>query len=608
MQEIVEQRPRLFLYGADMFAPRCAFPSTFFFLMVVAILPQESVAQPAPSDPQPPSQAATDAAEPEEIEQPRPAFYVHAEPDRESRTYYEGERMSVRVKSEVDAYLYVVYKQADGQTYVVFPNSAQRDNHVPAKEQIELPGKDDTFRWTVGAPFGEELLKVIASQERLAEFETPEIRQQRFAPVTGKLLREVAGRLARDTERDEWSETTLKISTCAGPNPNSPYSGKRYVLLIGVWEQWITKPMETVLKQASVANLYMGPVYDVAIMQRCLQARGEIDEILTLIEPDAPPTKEAIQQAITQKLPSLAKPGDTVLIYYSGHGGQRRDPNEKDGYCESLVPCDFIDIWGLLALRKLDQSGDQTLDMQQKTLLARAEEWLRQEGLVFDPAGTAWQQMSEQAQNDLYQKVNDLLCQRSGISDDEFGHWVQALDGRRVAVMLDACFSGGFADEPGDGAGQRGGEIPLEKALHQTITPAARPLRFDFLHSQLGRLKDLGQGNTAMLAASRAGQTSQQGSLFPEQAAAYAWRAELIKELGHRDKPTAADQMGAFTFFLANTLLEQPGGVDVRQAGTACERQLSEYYRWLSAKTQRSQKGHTPVFFDHSRPPILLKP
>lgn len=61
------------------------------------------------------------------IQQQAPSFLVRAEVNRESRDYREGDSFSLSVVSEVDAYVYVIYQQADGQAYQVFPNSAQQN-------------------------------------------------------------------------------------------------------------------------------------------------------------------------------------------------------------------------------------------------------------------------------------------------------------------------------------------------------------------------------------------------------------------------------------------------------------------------------------------------
>jgi hypothetical protein len=571
----------------------------------------------APAQSQPATQpgagpAKPEEAKPEDIEQQQPAFYVHAEPDRASRAYYEGEQMTIRVKSEADAYLYVIYEQADGATYVVFPNSAQPDNRVKAKQEVEIPGKDDTFRWTIGAPFGNELMKVIASKERIAELEKPDVRQKRFTPVTGKGIRNVIKQLGGGAPAQGWSEVTLKITTHAGVNPNSPYYGKRYAAIFAVPVQWVTQPTKDVFGKAPASNLGLGPVYDASMMERCLRSRGGIEVLASaigIIELKSPPaTKQLIKNVITEVLPSQTQPGDTVMIYFSGHGANIPDSREKDGFSEFLVPSDFLEPRGLVALRRLQAQGESLSD-QLKELLARGETWLREAQVVFDPDGPDWEKMSQEAQDESFQRAAEVLIKRSAITDDEFGHWVQALDGRRVVVVLDACMSGGFAEEEGDQPKDGSADKSLAKVLDRAAARRRGQFRFDFLRGQLGRLKDLGQGNTAMLAAACPAESSVQLPVFPEQEPAAAWRLELIKEIANRDQPAEGDRMGVFTFYLANTLLKSPGPVNVQQAGEACQKGLKEYFRWLAERTDIPKLApHTPVYFDHSRPAILLKP
>jgi hypothetical protein len=76
----------------------------------------------------------------------QPAFLVRADVNRSTRDYRQGDPLSVRVAAEVDAYLYVLYQQADGRVFQIFPNVHQPDNRVPARQTVEIPGKDDAFR------------------------------------------------------------------------------------------------------------------------------------------------------------------------------------------------------------------------------------------------------------------------------------------------------------------------------------------------------------------------------------------------------------------------------------------------------------------------------
>ncbi len=113
--------------------------------------------QPAASQPPP---AQVDSSHPqttgplEAIQQQEPSFYVRASCDHASGVYYESETLGLRVQCEIDAYVYVVYRQADGKTYQIFPNSVQSDNCVKAGVETPIPASDDLFRWEVAVRQG----------------------------------------------------------------------------------------------------------------------------------------------------------------------------------------------------------------------------------------------------------------------------------------------------------------------------------------------------------------------------------------------------------------------------------------------------------------------
>ena len=62
------------------------------------------------------------------------------------------------------------------------------------------------------------------------------------------------------------------------------------------------------------------------------------------MSPVAEPTKAAIEEGITEWLVGNARPGDNVVIWYSGHGSQMwdEDGDEDDGLDETLAPADVI--------------------------------------------------------------------------------------------------------------------------------------------------------------------------------------------------------------------------------------------------------------------------
>lgn len=63
-------------------------------------------------------------------------------------------------------------------------------------------------------------------------------------------------------------------------------------------------------------------------------------DILLLLDTDA--TKAAITEALFDWLPGVSRPGDRIIIYFSGHGSQIRDTSgdEADGMDEVFMPSD----------------------------------------------------------------------------------------------------------------------------------------------------------------------------------------------------------------------------------------------------------------------------
>ncbi|WP_158623157.1 caspase family protein [Pseudorhodobacter sp. E13] len=105
-----------------------------------------------------------------------------------------------------------------------------------------------------------------------------------------------------------------------------------------------------------------GPGYDVGLMAQTLVARGMAPGQITALTtmPDAPdlpagvvlgqPTKAAIMAAM-QGLSAKAKPDDTVVFYFSGHGSQSPDTSgdEQGGADEILLPMDAAGWKGAIA-------------------------------------------------------------------------------------------------------------------------------------------------------------------------------------------------------------------------------------------------------------------
>ena len=94
-----------------------------------------------------------------------------------------------------------------------------------------------------------------------------------------------------------------------------------------------------------------GPKNDVRLMAEVLAARGVPPAEMTVLTSDptglpagahsGPPTRAAILAALAD-VSDRAAPGDTVVFYFSGHGGQAPDQSgdEGGGYDEIFLPAD----------------------------------------------------------------------------------------------------------------------------------------------------------------------------------------------------------------------------------------------------------------------------
>ena len=91
-----------------------------------------------------------------------------------------------------------------------------------------------------------------------------------------------------------------------------------------------------------------GSLNDVEDMRQVLVGKFEFAPENILVLKDAQATHAGIMNAIHTHLIDKAKPGDIIVIHYSGHGSQMKDVTGKmpNGLDESIVPYDSRDLEG----------------------------------------------------------------------------------------------------------------------------------------------------------------------------------------------------------------------------------------------------------------------
>ncbi len=411
--------------------------------------------------------AGADSGKPDLRETARteqPGFFVRASVNRTSRSYREGDTLSLNVVSEKDAYVYVLYQQADSTILQIFPNQTQPANRVKARQPVQIPATDDLFRWVVGPPFGKEVIKVIASEKPIDNLDTEAVRKQRFTLVPGKQLKDLDGEIDAMSPA-EWTESDIEVFTYARGESAQRSGTHRYGVFFGVSKYKYNAEYEASRKGKHSLDL-VNAQHDAQKLAEIFREVSRLNDVRVYVNDKA--TRRQLETAVTDWLPSVSQPGDTVFIFFCGHGVKVKDDNgdEADGQDEALATHDIVDPGILVELKKKADRGEP--------VDTGFDNWMS----VVRKAGAD--------SDDMYA----ALIRETGVSDDLFARWLQRLDGRRVVVILGSCHSGGFATI------EKGGE------------PAAESDSFDFLDSEFSRLKDIGQTAQAMLAAAHSQQVS----------------------------------------------------------------------------------------------------
>jgi hypothetical protein len=261
----------------------------------------------------------------EKIHNDHPAFMVGIQVDRADRTYEAGEEMRVKVKSEKDGYLYLLYRSADGKTACLFPNCFQKENHIRGGQEITVPAQAASFRFRAGPPYGREVLVALVLAKPLT------------APQCGvlSLTEESATPLSVDGVKgmyltaltQPWAESRVFITTVN--KRGAPCQPQRMGLGIGIGPYQDSRVPQLRVCRRDAEEM-------IAVMKR----RCGLDQAIVLVDEQA--TRANIERAICKLLVERTRPGDIVFIYWSGHGARKRDTSGSypDGWVKYLVPYD----------------------------------------------------------------------------------------------------------------------------------------------------------------------------------------------------------------------------------------------------------------------------
>jgi uncharacterized caspase-like protein len=403
-----------------------------------------------------------------------PGWLVRVDVDRPDRTYKEGSEVVITVRSEKPGYLYVFDVGPTGEVTCLFPNANQQNNQIEGDKDVVIPGgaDKDKFKISVGTPLGKEFIKAFVTTKPLESLNMAAIKslgKGKFLPMTEKDIKKLvyeaegapesnsSGSVQADRDKfrqekpdayldksQQWSEHDLEITTVPADKPQPVQQSRRVAVCVGISEY----------KDQNIHALHCAHT-DAQAMAKALKQYCGVQEVHLLQNSEA--TLANIRQKITDEVVNGTKPGDTVFLYWSGHGGTCASTTAGRASDEFLVPHDG-----------------------------------------------------------LYKEDDPKVLRSSMLMHDMFGRWVQALDGRNVVVILDTCHSGGQIEDQTKALKAKGSTKDLKGADNvarygkaiRTKNDQAGPDHKNFLEGNLARMKGIGQKDAIVLASSTAKQVS----------------------------------------------------------------------------------------------------
>lgn len=86
---------------------------------------------------------------------------------KQNPIYAEGENITIGLKANQDAYVYLFNVNANGVVDLFFPNNYEESNFVKAGVTRIFPGEGQKYTFTVGGPDGQDKLLALASTKQL---------------------------------------------------------------------------------------------------------------------------------------------------------------------------------------------------------------------------------------------------------------------------------------------------------------------------------------------------------------------------------------------------------------------------------------------------------
>jgi len=128
-------------------------------------------------------------------------------------TFVEGDVVRYLVSLNRDAYILMIYEDANRALYQVYPDSSMEDGFLHAGIYLQIPGNAEKEKFVVTAPFGNETMWVFASNKPFPGLYSP--RYQKGFFLLNHSLDDIRNNLKNYAENMDagFGETKMDIET-----------------------------------------------------------------------------------------------------------------------------------------------------------------------------------------------------------------------------------------------------------------------------------------------------------------------------------------------------------------------------------------------------------
>jgi len=244
---------------------------------------------------------------------PNPQNNIKLTLSAEKQSLKPGDELKITFAADRECYLTLMDMGTSGKILRIWPNDySGQDNRIDPNSPRSFPGPGDKFRYRIAGPDGTERLIAYATSEKgkiLSEQEFLKFKDTGFKEYPGS-AKDLAIHFQRSSEalgsNISWGTAQVNVCIGSGPPPvvENTQTSKVYLLAIAGHGKFDDRPYDNTVDRIA----------------ETLQSKAGVQQsnIRMFKEPES--DYKGFSSGM-QWLASSAQPEDTVVIYFSGHGG-----------------------------------------------------------------------------------------------------------------------------------------------------------------------------------------------------------------------------------------------------------------------------------------------